>query len=172
MFGGSEININFPRPIPVHLTYQTAFVDQDGKLQFRDDVYGRDARMIAILKNARERRVAYIPVSVRRTPRPSRCACRSACSRATVPGYGSGPNFFDFLFGARAQQPPAQYYRPRTAASSARAPTTTGAIRGAERQELSKIKNAGGAPRRRFLFGRAPHGAPRRLAADVARPEL
>ena len=43
MFGGSEININFPTGIPVHLTYQTAFVDDDGKLQIRDDVYGRDA---------------------------------------------------------------------------------------------------------------------------------
>ena len=43
MFGGNEINIDFPKPIPVHLTYQTAFVDKDGKLQLRDDVYGRDA---------------------------------------------------------------------------------------------------------------------------------
>ena len=46
MFGGSEININFPKFIPVHLTYQTAFVDDAGKLQLRDDVYGRDAKMI------------------------------------------------------------------------------------------------------------------------------
>jgi murein L,D-transpeptidase YcbB/YkuD len=43
MFGGSEVNINFPTSIPVHLTYQTAFVDDAGKLQIRDDVYGRDA---------------------------------------------------------------------------------------------------------------------------------
>ena len=43
MFGGSEININFPTGIPDHLTYQTAFVDDAGKLQIRDDVYGRDA---------------------------------------------------------------------------------------------------------------------------------
>ena len=117
MFGGSEININFPRPIPVHLTYQTAFVDQNGKLQFRADVYGRDARMIAILKNARERRVAYIPVAA--------CAEHFVEARAHagrhVPGRrrlcrngnGGGYNFFDWLFGARGQQPPAQYYRPR-----------------------------------------------------------
>ena len=59
MFGGSEININFPKSIPVHLTYQTAFVDDDGKLQMREDVYGRDARMIAILKS-NERKVADI----------------------------------------------------------------------------------------------------------------
>ena len=61
MFGGSEININFPKNIWVHLTYQTAFVDEDGKLQMRKDVYGRDARMIAILKGS-ERKVAEIPI--------------------------------------------------------------------------------------------------------------
>ena len=61
MFGGTEININFPKPISVHLTYQTAFVDDDGKLQIRDDVYGRDARMIAIMKGS-ERKVADIAV--------------------------------------------------------------------------------------------------------------
>ncbi len=61
MFGGAEVNIDFPVHIPVHLTYQTAFVDDDGKLQIRDDVYGRDARLIAIL-NGEERRVADIAV--------------------------------------------------------------------------------------------------------------
>src|SRR5581483_7973010 len=61
MFGGSEININFPKPIPVHITYQTAFVDEDGKLQVRDDVYGRDSRVLAIL-NGSERKVADIAV--------------------------------------------------------------------------------------------------------------
>ena len=61
MFGGSEININFPKNIWVHLTYQTAFVDEDGKLQLREDVYGRDARMIAILKGS-ERKVADIAI--------------------------------------------------------------------------------------------------------------
>jgi murein L,D-transpeptidase YcbB/YkuD len=61
MFGGAEINIDFPMHLPVHLTYQTAFVDEDGKLQIRDDVYGRDARLIAILKGD-ERKVAEVPV--------------------------------------------------------------------------------------------------------------
>ena len=49
----SEIDLKFPTPIPVNITYQTAFVDDAGKLQFRRDVYGRDATMIALLKNAR-----------------------------------------------------------------------------------------------------------------------
>ena len=43
MFGPNEINIQFPTFMPVHLTYQTAFVDEDGNLQFREDIYGRDA---------------------------------------------------------------------------------------------------------------------------------
>jgi murein L,D-transpeptidase YcbB/YkuD len=53
MYGHSEIDIKFPTPIPVNITYQTAFVDDAGKLQFRKDVYGRDAIMLALLKNAR-----------------------------------------------------------------------------------------------------------------------
>ena len=48
---GSETDIKFVNPIPVHITYQTAFVDEAGRLQFRDDVYGEDARLIAALKS-------------------------------------------------------------------------------------------------------------------------
>jgi hypothetical protein len=66
MFGSSELNINFPQHIPVHITYQTAYVDDAGKLVILDDVYGRDARMIQILKGD-ERRVAEIPVERRNT---------------------------------------------------------------------------------------------------------
>ncbi len=53
MFGTTETDIQFATPIPVHLTYQTAFVDDDGKLQFRRDVYGLDARTIAAVKGER-----------------------------------------------------------------------------------------------------------------------
>ena len=97
MFGGSEIDIKFPKFIAVHLTYQTAFVDEDGKLQLREDVYGRDAKMIAILKGS-ERKVADI--AIERAPDSS-----AKPVRAPVGMYGggnrysSGPNFFDVLFG-------------------------------------------------------------------------
>jgi murein L,D-transpeptidase YcbB/YkuD len=37
------------RPLPVYLLYWTAFVDGEGRLQLRDDVYGRDARLAAAL---------------------------------------------------------------------------------------------------------------------------
>ena len=53
MYGRSEIDIKFPTPIPVNITYQTAFVDDAGKLQLRKDVYGRDAAMQAILRGAK-----------------------------------------------------------------------------------------------------------------------
>jgi murein L,D-transpeptidase YcbB/YkuD len=35
MFGNSEIDLRFTHPIPVHITYQTAFVDESGHLQIR-----------------------------------------------------------------------------------------------------------------------------------------
>jgi murein L,D-transpeptidase YcbB/YkuD len=46
------------RPM-VHLTYQTAFVDDSGKLELRDDIYGFDSRIHAIMRSD-ERRVADI----------------------------------------------------------------------------------------------------------------
>jgi L,D-transpeptidase YcbB len=61
MIGTGEQDIQFQNLIPVHLTYQTAFVDESGKLNIREDVYGRDARVIAALKGE-ERRFADVPV--------------------------------------------------------------------------------------------------------------
>jgi L,D-transpeptidase YcbB len=108
MFGGSEININFPKNIWVHLTYQTAFVDDDGKLQLRKDVYGRDARMIAILKGS-ERKVADIAVEQHANSSSKPVKMPVGMYGGSNGGY-SGPGLFDFLFGgARAQQP---VYRP------------------------------------------------------------
>ena len=106
MFGGSEININFPaaKHIPVHLTYQTAFVDGDGKLQMREDVYGRDRRMIAILKG--ERKVADIPVE--RAPDTSAKPVRAAPGMyGGGGGYdrGGGPgDFFGWMFGGQPRR--------------------------------------------------------------------
>src|ERR1017187_5349404 len=103
MFGGSEININFPKNVWVHLTYQTAFVDEDGKLQFREDVYGRDARMIAILKGS-ERKVADI--AIERRPAAARKPVRAPVGMYGGSGSSySGGGFFDFIFGGPHSNP-------------------------------------------------------------------
>ena len=61
MIGGEEKQIDFANPIPVHITYQTTFVDDAGKLQLREDVYGLDRRLMSILRGA-ERQVADVAV--------------------------------------------------------------------------------------------------------------
>jgi murein L,D-transpeptidase YcbB/YkuD len=38
------------RPIPVYLGYWTARMSSDGDLQFRNDIYGIDARQSALLQ--------------------------------------------------------------------------------------------------------------------------
>ncbi|RXH16401.1 murein L,D-transpeptidase [Bradyrhizobium guangzhouense] len=105
MYGSGEVDLKFPTPIPVNITYQTAFVDDGGKLQFRKDVYGRDATMINILKNSRgkdlETVVAHAQPSYSRpaTTLPSGVAFANN-------GASSGLNFFERLFGGGAPTPP------------------------------------------------------------------
>jgi L,D-transpeptidase YcbB len=53
MFGAGEQDIQLPVPIWVHLTYQTAFVDDAGKLQTRRDIYNIDSRTMAAIKSER-----------------------------------------------------------------------------------------------------------------------
>jgi hypothetical protein len=54
MFGHAEQNLQLqPTPVWVHLTYQTAFVDNAGKLQTRRDVYNLDSRTLAAIRSAR-----------------------------------------------------------------------------------------------------------------------
>ena len=89
MYGRSESQINFPTPIPVHITYQTAFVDDSGKLVIKDDIYGRDSRLLAVLKGD-ERRMAEIPVERREKP------IRREAYR--LPERDAGLSFFDRLF--------------------------------------------------------------------------
>ncbi|MBN8965343.1 MAG: L,D-transpeptidase family protein [Rhizobiales bacterium] len=60
MYGTSERTINFKKPIPVYLSYQTAFVDDAGKVQYRADIYGLDKAISGIMRG--DRRVADVPV--------------------------------------------------------------------------------------------------------------
>ena len=94
MFGSGEKDISFPKPLPVHLTYQTASVDDAGKLVIREDIYGRDARLLAQLRGA-ERRYADIAIEHHQTT-------RHAPVRMQRP---SGAfSFFGSLFGGRDER--------------------------------------------------------------------
>src|SRR4029079_4651690 len=99
MYGRSEIDLKFPTPIPVNITYQTAFVDDAGKLQTRKDIYGRDAVMIGLLKNSRskdlEAMVAHAQPSY---SRPSGSSLPTGVNFASD-NTSSGPSFFERLFG-------------------------------------------------------------------------
>ena len=108
MYGSSEIDLKFPTPIPVNITYQTAFVDDAGKLQLRKDVYGRDATMLALLKGSRnkdlENVVAHSQPSYGGGSHPNLPAGVSFASDNTY----SGPSFFERLFGGGpSTMPPA-----------------------------------------------------------------
>ena len=46
---GKNQVVKLPTPVRVHLTYRTAWVDRDGTVQFRPDVYGRDAKIAAVM---------------------------------------------------------------------------------------------------------------------------
>jgi murein L,D-transpeptidase YcbB/YkuD len=49
---GTEQVVRLPRPLNVHLLYLTAWVDEEGIVQFRNDIYGRDKDLSdALLKN-------------------------------------------------------------------------------------------------------------------------
>jgi len=45
LYGRSEQHVNLTRKIPVHVTYLTAWVDEAGELQTRNDLYGHDKRI-------------------------------------------------------------------------------------------------------------------------------
>jgi murein L,D-transpeptidase YcbB/YkuD len=100
MFGNSEVNIQFPTTIPVHLTYQTAFVDEAGKLEFRDDIYGRDRALLAVLKGP-DAKVSDLPVEHRESTGSHRppVAFNNPLAGWAGRGYGGGFNFFSRLFG-------------------------------------------------------------------------
>jgi murein L,D-transpeptidase YcbB/YkuD len=45
-----EQNVRLPEPIPVHLLYWTAWTDEDGSIEFRNDIYGRDKTLDEALR--------------------------------------------------------------------------------------------------------------------------
>ncbi|MFO1068381.1 MAG: L,D-transpeptidase family protein [Geminicoccaceae bacterium] len=48
--GPGNQTITLKQPVPIYVTYLTAFVNKDGTVNFRDDIYGRDAPLLASLE--------------------------------------------------------------------------------------------------------------------------
>ncbi len=114
---GGEQDIQLPTFIPVNLTYQTAFVDDDGKLQFRDDVYGRDRQLLAILKGD-DRKMADVAVERREDPSHRQVLAipdsTPLFGGRTYGGPGDGGSFFSRLFGGGFAAAPPQPVRRAT----------------------------------------------------------
>jgi L,D-transpeptidase YcbB len=104
MYGSSEVDIQFPTHIPVNLTYQTAFVDDEGKLQIRRDIYGIDSRMQAAIKSERGT-IEMVQ------ERPKSSGSSTASAKPVLPNNmpRAGGGFFEQLFGTRTSQ---QQVRP------------------------------------------------------------
>ena len=50
--GGERRVVTLAAPLPVHISYLTAWVNKDGSLHFRDDIYGRDKKLADALLGA------------------------------------------------------------------------------------------------------------------------
>jgi L,D-transpeptidase YcbB len=111
MYGQSEIDLKFPTPIPVNITYQTAFVDDAGKLEFRKDVYGRDANMLALLRAGKSKDLEN--VIAHSQPNYVRPAGDLPNSVRFASDTSSGPSFFERLFGAPTPPPAPPGRRPQ-----------------------------------------------------------
>jgi murein L,D-transpeptidase YcbB/YkuD len=102
MFGHDEQDIQFPAPIPVHLTYQTATVEDDGQLVIRQDVYGLDSRVIALIKTER----GMIDVASKERDRDSATSATASARRPIrQPVAQSSGGFFQALFGGGPPPP-------------------------------------------------------------------
>jgi murein L,D-transpeptidase YcbB/YkuD len=47
---GAERTVRLPEPVPIQIAYFTAWVGEDGHVEFRDDIYGRDRAMAECLR--------------------------------------------------------------------------------------------------------------------------
>jgi hypothetical protein len=76
LYGDQEHTINLKQPILVHVTYQTAFVGENGQLNFRHDIYGLDAATLKLMRGD-ERMIADTPIA-----RPRNTSSKPVMARA------------------------------------------------------------------------------------------
>ena len=107
MYGRSEIDLKFPTPIPVNITYQTAFVDDAGKLQIRKDIYGRDSVMIGLAQEQPQQGSGgHGRPCAAELFAPEGSSLPAGVNFASDNTYSSGPSFFERLFGGPSTATP------------------------------------------------------------------
>ena len=103
MYGQSEIDIKFPTPIPVNITYQTAFVDDGGKLQFRRTSMAAMPPCWRCSATAKAR--IWRTVIAHSQPNYVR-PVGNLPTGVSYASDNSGPSFFERLFGVATPAPP------------------------------------------------------------------
>ena len=97
LFGREERSFKLTDRPMVHLTYQTAFVDDSGKLQLREDLYGFDERIRTIL-HSDERLIAdRAPPEEAKREQPSAQANQDILRRVERGETPNASEFFDQL---------------------------------------------------------------------------
>ncbi len=48
--GGETKRVGLAKPVTVYLFYWTTFVDEDGTIEFREDLYGRDRKLLTVME--------------------------------------------------------------------------------------------------------------------------
>jgi len=102
LFGREERSFKLTDRPMVHLTYQTAFVDDSGKLQLREDLYGFDERIRTIL-HSDERRIADLaPSQDAKREQPSAQVNQDILRRVER---GQAPNASEFFDNLPSEPP-------------------------------------------------------------------
>ncbi len=97
MYGSNERGITFKHPIPVYITYQTAFTDDAGKAQARADIYGLDRDLLNILHGDRRSSDTPIARNYNSNNKPVASAAAGRAHATTyareTTGYGDRPGY-------------------------------------------------------------------------------
>ncbi len=113
LYGAGERDIQVAQAnIWVHITYQSAFVDDAGKLHTRGDIYGIDSRTIAAIRSERAI-IENAPAAPERKQEPEVASSSSSSgrSRTAASAPQTPSSFFAALFG-RPMPPPGRVVRP------------------------------------------------------------
>lgn len=89
--GGRQVRISLAQPVPVHIDYRTAFVQDFARVQFRPDVYGRDGAVLeALIAADQPPNMPAAPISA--SPIADRALAQPVAGSALglVPGGGGG----------------------------------------------------------------------------------